>query len=86
MTLADHSDRETRDVAPWLRLFFAVPVIGWIARDLVLGDKDNIWYALAMVVSLWGISGLTYGVPGLYLPALALVPIVFLVLLIITWG
>ena len=30
----------------WLRAFLAIPVLGWIARDLIFGDKDNIWYAL----------------------------------------
>ena len=70
----------------WQRLFFAVPVLGWIAHDLAFGDKDNIWYALVLVVSLWVISALTFGVPGIYVPALAVVPIIFAVLLLITWG
>lgn len=70
----------------WQRLFLAVPVIGWVARDLLYGDKDNIWYALVMVVSLWIISGMTFGLPGVYMPAVALVPIIFAILLLITWG
>lgn len=86
LTTADDRHSEQDPLPIWQRLFFAVPIIGWIARDLVYGDKDNIWYALALVVSLWAISGLTFGVPGLYVPALALVPIMFFVLLIITWG
>ena len=70
----------------WQRLFFALPVIGWVARDLLFGDKDNIWYALVMFFSLWGIAILTFGLPGLYLPALALVPVMFVVLVLITWS
>ncbi|MCR9125047.1 MAG: hypothetical protein NXH82_02875 [Rhodobacteraceae bacterium] len=70
----------------WQRLLFAIPVLGWVARDLLFGDKDNIWYALVMFVSLWGISALTFGLPGLYLPALALVPVIFVVLILITWS
>lgn len=70
----------------WQRLFFAIPVIGWVARDLLFGDKDNVWFALIGFVSLWLCSALTFGLPGLYLPALALVPVVFGVLIFITWA
>ncbi len=70
----------------WQRLFFAVPVIGWVARDLLFGDKNNVWFALIGFVSLWMSSALVFGLPGLYLPALALVPVIFTVLLLITKG
>lgn len=70
----------------WQRLFFAIPVIGWVARDLIFGDKNNIWFALIAFVSLWLSSALVFGLPGLYLPALALVPIIFVTLIVITWG
>ncbi len=86
MALADNSNNRPKPLPLWQRLLLAVPVFGWIARDLLFGDKDNIWYALVMVVSLWIISGLTFGLPGLYVPAVALVPMIFATLLIITWG
>jgi hypothetical protein len=70
----------------WQRLFFAIPVIGWVARDLLFGDKNNVWFAIIGFVSLWLSSALVFGLPGLYLPALALVPVMFVVLLFITWG
>lgn len=70
----------------WQRLFFAIPVIGWVARDLLFGDKDNIWFALIAFFSLWACAVLTFGLPGLYLPALAMVPIMFVVLILITWS
>jgi len=70
----------------WLRLFLAIPVIGWVARDLLYGDKDTIWYALIAFVSLWMSSALVFGLPGLYLPALALVPVMFLLIVIYAWG
>ena len=86
MAPARKSTAKARALPMWQRLFFAVPVLGWSAHDLVFGDKDNIWYALVLVVSLWVISALTFGVPGIYVPALAVVPIIFAVLLLITWG
>lgn len=70
----------------WQRLFFAIPVLGWVARDLVFGDKSTIWYALIGFISLWLSCGLIFGVPGLYIPALAMVPIIFATLIFITWG
>jgi hypothetical protein len=70
----------------WQRLFFSVPVIGWVARDLLFGDKNNVWFALIGFVSLWLSSALVFGLPGLYLPALAMVPIIFLILIFITWA
>ena len=70
----------------WQRLFFAIPVIGWVAKDLLFGDKNNVWFALIAFVSLWLSSALVFGLPGLYFPALALVPIIFVVLLFITWS
>ncbi|MEP2640766.1 hypothetical protein [Roseobacter sp.] len=70
----------------WQRLFFKVPVVGWVAKDLLFGDKNNVWFALIAFFSLWMSAALTFGLPGLYLPAVALVPVVFLVLLLITKG
>jgi hypothetical protein len=70
----------------WQRLFFAIPVIGWVAHDLLFRDADNIWYALVAFVSLWMCAVLTFGLPGLYLPALALVPVILATLILITWG
>lgn len=70
----------------WQRVFFKIPVIGWVARDLLFGDKNNVWFAIIGFVSLWISAALTFGLPGLYLPAVALVPVIFIVLLLITKG
>lgn len=70
----------------WQRFFFAIPIIGWVARDLAFGDKNNVWFAIIGFFSLWMCSALTFGLPGLYIPALILVPVMFVVLLCITWS
>ena len=70
----------------WLKLLLAVPVIGWVARDLMFGDKDNIWYALVAFFSAWMSAAIVFGLSGLYLPALALVPVCFLLLVVYAWG
>jgi len=66
------------------RAFFAIPILGWIARDVAYGDESNIYFAVIAFVSLWAMSALTFGLPGLYLPAVALVPVMFCMLIAIT--
>ncbi|MEM6564199.1 MAG: hypothetical protein AAF665_07130 [Pseudomonadota bacterium] len=70
----------------WQRIFFAIPVIGWVARDVLFGDKDNFSFAVVGFFSLWMSSALVFGLPGLYLPAVALVPFLFALLVYITWA
>lgn len=68
------------------RLFFKVPVIGWVARDLWRDFDGNIWYFLVALISLWAISVATWGLSALYLPAMAAVPAMFVVLILISRG
>lgn len=68
------------------RRFYAIPVVGWIARDVTEGDEDNIWYLLGGLLSLWGIAVLTWGLPALYLPAVALAPLCLVALVALTLG
>lgn len=70
----------------WQRIVFAIPVFGWVAKDITFGDRNNLWFAIIAFVSLWLSSALVFGLPGLYLPALALVPFIFVTLIFITWG
>ncbi len=71
---------------PTLRTFYKIPVIGWIARDLIEGDADNFWYLLAAIVCLWIIAVMTWGLPALYLPAVLLAPLALLMLVLLTFG
>lgn len=66
--------------------FYKIPLLGWIARDVAHGDESNLYFALIAFMSLWGISALTFGLPGLYLPALGLVPVCFFMLIWISLG
>ncbi len=68
------------------RIVFAIPVLGWMLKDVVYGDRDNIYYFIGALLSLWGIAILQFGLLGLFLPALALVPVIFLTLVILTRG
>ncbi len=59
------------------RLVLMIPVIGWIARDVLFGDKDNIWYALVIVLTAFILALATWGLPALVMSALSLVPLCF---------
>lgn len=68
---------------PW---YFRIPILGHFARDLSEDFHGNIWYFLTMVVSLTVIAVATWGLPALGLIALATVPVIFLVLILISRG
>lgn len=70
----------------WLRLFYLIPIIGWMAKDTAEKGEENLYYGAAGLVSAWGIAILTFGYPGLIIPALLLVPIIVFALIVITWG
>jgi hypothetical protein len=63
----------------------SVPVIGWIARDIAQ-DPDSIWYALVILLTILVLAVKTWGIMALSLAALAMVPVVFLLLILITRG
>lgn len=70
----------------WQRLIFSVPLFGWIAREMADGDAESWYFGIAALVCIWGCSILLFGVPGLYIPAVAAVPVMFLLLTLIAKG
>ena len=78
------SDRTRRPI--WLRLFYLIPFVGWMARDASEHGEDNLYYGVFGIFSAWGVSILLFGYPGLIIPALLLVPIILMALIAITWG
>lgn len=70
----------------WQRILFSIPLFGWMARDAAKGKPEDLGYTAAALVAMWGCSALLFGLPGLYLPALAMVPVMFLILILISFG
>ncbi|WP_170475708.1 hypothetical protein [Ruegeria arenilitoris] len=70
----------------WQRVLFAIPLFGWMAKDVAHGDPDDLGYTAAAIFAMWGCSAMIYGLPGLYLPALAMVPLMFLLLILVSRG
>ncbi len=50
--------------------------------------RGSIWFfvVIALVAVGWIASVVLFGLPGLIMPALAMVPVVFILLLMISWG
>jgi len=63
-----------------------IPVLGGIARELAEGDENYIYYLLLAGGSAWACAIFLWGLPALFLPALALVPVVMVMLVAITRG
>ncbi len=68
------------------RILFRVPILGRMLREVYYGDADNIYYFLFSVLALWFLAILTWGYPALIVPMLAVVPAMFVVLVMITVG
>mgnify|MGYP001271241571 CR=1 FL=1 len=66
--------------------FYAIPLLGWIARDIAHGDEDNIYYALVILLTALVLVFKTWGLAGITMVCLAAVPLVFLALILITLG
>ena len=67
------------------RSLYAVPVLGWIARDIAR-NPDSIWYALVILLTVLVLAVKTWGVVALALTALGAVPVMFMLLIAITRG
>jgi hypothetical protein len=69
------------------RLIFSVPIFGWMLRDIIHGEGAMLPYVGLTVISLLGISTLTFGLAGLVVPVvLLIVPTTFIMLFFITRG
>lgn len=78
------TDAPDRESLP-MRLIHATPIVGTIARDIAKGH-ENIYYALVILLTLVVLGVQTWGVVALAMTALAMVPVMFLVLILITRG
>jgi hypothetical protein len=65
------------------RAFHAIPLVGWIARDISRG-VENVFYALVILLTLLVLAVMTWGLAAITLTAVALVPVIFVLLFWIT--
>ena len=62
-----------------------IPVIGALARDIAR-DPDTIFYVLVILLTLLVLAVMTWGLVALAMTALAMVPVIFVLLIAITRG
>jgi len=65
----------------FLRVLYAIPVLGWLLRDAAEGSDDAPIFFLVNLAMMWLLSALFFGYPGIIIPALVAVPVVFAVLI-----
>lgn len=51
-----------------------------------LSPDAKMFLAIAVFLLIWALSVVTWGIPGLYMPAVAMVPVIFAILMLITRG
>jgi hypothetical protein len=62
-----------------------IPLIGLIRREL--SDRANVpLLVIALLLTLWAMAIVTWGIPALYLPAVAAAPCMIVMLVMITRG
>ncbi|MEB8387111.1 hypothetical protein OO012_07725 [Rhodobacteraceae bacterium KMM 6894] len=54
-----------------------------LSEDAVAG---RVVIAILVALILWGVAIFIWGLPGLYLPAVALTPVVYILLLLVSFG
>ena len=68
------------------RGLYATPVLGRISREVVEGSPDNKWYLAMMLVTLWILAGMTWGLPALVVPFLLVAPLCLVMLVALSRG
>ncbi len=69
----------------WQRILFAIPIIGWILRDVGQDENNAVW-GFATIIAGWGCAVLLFGYAGLIIYALFMVVTMFLFILLISRG
>ncbi len=70
---------------PYMRAVLATPFLGRMARDIAR-EPDSLWYALVILLTVLVLGVKTWGVMVLTVMALAAVPVIFVLLILITLG
>lgn len=68
--------------SPVGRIARAIPLVGRVIRDIER-EIDSVYYLLTIVVTAVVLAVQTWGLPALVLTALALVPVMFVLLVIL---
>jgi flagellar biosynthesis component FlhA len=65
---------------------YAIPVLGRITREVAEGDTDNKWYLAVILLTLWILAGMTWGLPAVVVPFVMAAPLCLVMLILLTRG
>ena len=68
------------------RLVYHVPLFGWMLKEAVQGSQTAKVLFLINCALLWLLAIFAFGYPAIIIPALTLVPVIFVLLIVITMG
>ncbi|AOG10592.1 hypothetical protein [Agrobacterium sp. RAC06] len=68
------------------QMIYRVPLFGWMLREAIYGPTTAKVLFVVNLLLLWLLAIVVFGYPAIILPALAAVPTMFVVLLLITKG
>lgn len=69
--------------SPAGRILRTLPVIGRVAREIER-DIDTVYYLIVILLTALVLAVMTWGLPALVLTAVALVPVIFVLLIWVT--
>ena len=73
-------------VLAMLSIVYHVPVVGWMLKEAMTGsDTARVLFVVNLMLA-WLLAAITFGYPGIIIPALAAVPTMFVILISITKG
>ena len=68
------------------RLVYNVPILGWMLKEAVQGSQTAKVLFLINCALIWLLAIVAFGYPAIIIPALTLVPVIFVLLIVITMG
>ncbi|MEI2297048.1 hypothetical protein [Ensifer sp. MJa1] len=68
------------------KIVYQVPVFGWMLKEAMQGPQTVKVLFLVNCALIWLLAIVTFGYPAIIIPALALVPVIFILLILITMG
>ncbi|MCY1381291.1 hypothetical protein D9M69_691810 [compost metagenome] len=68
------------------KMLYHVPVFGWMLKEAARGSGTAKVLFLINCMPIWLLAIIAFGYPAIIIPALALVPTVFVLLILITTG
>ncbi|MCJ7996561.1 hypothetical protein J5N58_19235 [Rhizobium cremeum] len=68
------------------KMIYHVPVFGWMLKEAIYGPTTAKVLFIVNLLLLWLLAILAFGYPAIIIPALAAVPAMFVILIMITNG